>query len=363
MAREDSLSRAWAGGFCGCACDRSCHRAGPGVREPAAGRDPDRASLARASTTGRSTARSGRRRARRSRRRSAGALPATGVIDTRTREALGRLGRPLLGHRTIQPGDLGLDVSVLQFLLARAGYYHGALDGYAGERLETAIRAFQKHARLSVDGQAGRATLTRLSRRCATTGPRRNRPMSSRQGHAHDDRRRFRHDCSAARAHEQARSFARAPDRHEACGPRRAGASRRPVASLMPTAVDRAAALNVWADKIGVPSQLVRALAWMESGYQPSVVSSVGAQGVLQVMPTTRSFVEEVLVGHPLPQTLDGDIEVGVLYLKHLLDQFNGNTPLALGAWYQGEAAVRQFGLYKVTKPFVDDVLALQSRM
>jgi soluble lytic murein transglycosylase-like protein len=80
-------------------------------------------------------------------------------------------------------------------------------------------------------------------------------------------------------------------------------------------------------------------------------------------MPTTRSFVEEVLVGHPLPETLDGDIEVGVLYLKHLLDQFNGNTPLALGAWYQGEAAVKQFGLYKVTKPFVDDVMALQSRM
>jgi soluble lytic murein transglycosylase-like protein len=64
-----------------------------------------------------------------------------------------------------------------------------------------------------------------------------------------------------------------------------------------------------------------------------------------------------------VPRTLDGDIEVGVLYLRYLLQRFDGNTTLALGAWYQGEAAVRRFGLYKVTKPFVEDVLALQERM
>jgi len=60
---------------------------------------------------------------------------------------------------------------------------------------------------------------------------------------------------------------------------------------------------------------------------------------------------------------VDGDIEVGVLYLRHLLGHFRGDTRLALAAWYQGEAAVRQFGLYKMTKPFVAEVLALQSRM
>ena len=70
-----------------------------------------------------------------------------------------------------------------------------------------------------------------------------------------------------------------------------------------------------------------------------------------------------MIVGHPLPHTLDGDIEVGVLYLRHLLSQFDGDTPLALGAWYQGEAAVKRFGLYQVTKPFVEDVLALATRM
>ncbi len=42
---------------------------------------------------------------------------------------------------------------------------------------------------------------------------------------------------------------------------------------------------------------------------------------------------------------------------------FNGNERLALAGWYQGELAVRNYGLYKVTKPFVANVLALRTRM
>ena len=52
-----------------------------------------------------------------------------------------------------------------------------------------------------------------------------------------------------------------------------------------------------------------------------------------------------------------------MLFLRHLLDQFGGDERLALAAWYQGEAAVRKYGVYKVTKPFVTDVLALAARM
>jgi hypothetical protein len=49
--------------------------------------------------------------------------------------------------------------------------------------------------------------------------------------------------------------------------------------------------------------------------------------------------------------------------LRHLLQVFHGDERLALAGWYQGEKAVRQHGLYKVTKPFVADVLALKSRV
>jgi soluble lytic murein transglycosylase-like protein len=121
--------------------------------------------------------------------------------------------------------------------------------------------------------------------------------------------------------------------------------------------------LDYWAGHYGVSPHLMRALAWMESGYQPNVVSKAGARGVLQTLPVTRDFVEAVLVGHPLPMTLDGDIETGTLYIRHLLGNFGGNERLALAAWYQGEKAVREQGVFKVTKPFVAGVLALKARM
>ncbi len=44
-----------------------------------------------------------------------------GVAGPQTRSRLGRLGRPLLGKRQIRRGMVGLDVSVVQFLLHRRG--------------------------------------------------------------------------------------------------------------------------------------------------------------------------------------------------------------------------------------------------
>ena len=133
--------------------------------------------------------------------------------------------------------------------------------------------------------------------------------------------------------------------------------------ALTASAIDVRERLDRWASRLGVSVSLVRALSWMESGYQPGVVSSVGARGVLQLLPMTRAFAAEVLAARPIPSTLDGDIEAGVLVLRHLLDQFGGDERLALAAWYQGEAAVKKYGVYKVTKPFVTDVLALAARM
>jgi hypothetical protein len=70
-----------------------------------------------------------------------------------------------------------------------------------------------------------------------------------------------------------------------------------------------------------------------------------------------------VLAGHRIPHTVDGDIEVGLLYLRHLIQAFQGDDSLALAGWYQGELAVRKHGVYNVSKPFVANVLALKSRM
>ena len=127
--------------------------------------------------------------------------------------------------------------------------------------------------------------------------------------------------------------------------------------------VDVRAKLDQWSNSLGVDPHLVRALAWMESGFQTRIVSAAGARGVLQTLPTTRQYVEDDIAGRRIPHTVDGDIEVGILYLRHLLQVFHGDEHLALAGWYQGEKAVRENGLYKITKPFVADVLALRARM
>jgi soluble lytic murein transglycosylase-like protein len=121
--------------------------------------------------------------------------------------------------------------------------------------------------------------------------------------------------------------------------------------------------LDHWAAHYGVNPRLVRALAWMESGYNNALVSSVGARGIMQLLPSTFRFSEHVLIKHRLRHNANGNVRAGVAYLAHLLHDFHGNQRLALAGWYQGEGAVRKHGLYKVSKTFVKDVLALEKRM
>jgi LysM repeat protein len=288
----------------------------------------------------------------------------TGVADVPTRVKLGPLGRPLFGSRLLERGDFGWDVSVLQFVLHRAGLYHGALDGYLDRSTQVALRRYQGRAHLSVDGVAGRATLASIATRASVpVRPRSVTPSRLvylvRSGDSLTSiARRFRTTVAAlARLNhlDPSRTLLIGTRLHvpRAIAPARLGTSPSQVRSL----------LDAWAGRLGVDPRLVRALAWMESGYQTRLVSSAGACGVLQLLPSTRAYVSAVVLGKPIPRTVDGDVEAGVALLRHLLTTFNGDQQLALAAWYQGERAVRTNGVYKVTKPFVADVLALRARM
>src|SRR6266516_3947842 len=91
-------------------------------------------------------------------------LPATGIVDSRTRRALGRYGRHLLGSRPLTRGAAGWDVAALQFLLAWHGFPSATFDGGLGVHTERALRRFQRWARLAPDGVAGPTTLAALRR-------------------------------------------------------------------------------------------------------------------------------------------------------------------------------------------------------
>jgi LysM repeat protein len=295
-------------------------------------------------------------------------LPVTGLADVRTRTALGPLGRPLFGERNLRAGLFGLDVSVLQFLLTKRGLYDGALDGYLGPETQAALRRYQARLRLAADGVAGprtRAALVlqndvpvRAKRVVASARTYVVRPGDSLTAIAERHRTTVGALARANRI-DPARPIV-IGTRLKIPGPAAVARTARTALAAAPSAVRDI--LDKWALQLGVSQSLVRALAWMESGFQVSLVSSAGAKGVLQTLPVTRDFVEDVLVGHSLPRTVDGDVQVGVLYLRHLLRQFNGNESLAHAAWYHGEAAVRRDGVYAVTKPFVANVRALKAR-
>ena len=54
------------------------------------------------------------------------------------------------------------------------------------------------------------------------------------------------------------------------------------------------------ANQVGVDPTLVKAVAWMESGWQQGVVSPTGAVGMMQVEPYTGEWISRYLAGRPL---------------------------------------------------------------
>ena len=91
-------------------------------------------------------------------------LPVTGIVDVKTRIALGPLGHPLFGARSLRHGDFGLDVSVVQYLLAKRGLFHGAIDGYFGPATKSALRAYQRRAGMTPSGVVGPKTQALLAK-------------------------------------------------------------------------------------------------------------------------------------------------------------------------------------------------------
>jgi hypothetical protein len=225
-------------------------------------------------------------------------LPVDGVAGARTRKALGRLGRPLFGRRVLHAGQVGWDVSVLQFLLVRHGFRLGTLDGGLGPRTDAQARRFQRWAGLPADGWYGPATRAELR-----------------------------------------------------VAPNAASVRRRVVGTLVR-----------WARRYRIDPKLARALAWVESGLQPGVVSPAGAWGVMQVTPGTWGYVEAEFLGD-VPATPRGNVRVGLRYLRYLLDDFGGRVRRALAAYNQGPGSLREDGVYAETRQYVRAVLALRARL
>ena len=97
--------------------------------------------------------------------------------------------------------------------------------------------------------------------------------------------------------------------------------------------------IEQYATRSEVPAELVRAVVQVESGFDPAARSSVGAMGLMQLMPETAA---ELGVADPYDPA--DNLRDGITYLKQLLDQYDGNEEIALAAYNAGPGAVERYG-------------------
>lgn len=109
------------------------------------------------------------------------------------------------------------------------------------------------------------------------------------------------------------------------------------------------------AEKYHVPLNLLKAVAKAESGFQADAVSSCGAEGIMQLMPSTASALGVSNAFDP-----EQNIMGGAKYLGQLLQSYGGNAKLSLAAYNAGSGNVKKYGgipPFRETQNYVQKVL------
>ncbi len=113
--------------------------------------------------------------------------------------------------------------------------------------------------------------------------------------------------------------------------------------------------IQKYAKVYGVHEYLIHAIVGTESCYDSTAVSSVGAEGLMQLMPATATELGVTDSFNPAQ-----NLRAGIEYFSKLQKQFNYNSQYALAAYNAGPGTVKKYsGMppYPETQLYVNKVL------
>ena len=114
-----------------------------------------------------------------------------------------------------------------------------------------------------------------------------------------------------------------------------------------------------------VPVALVEALAWRESRWRAEAFNPAsGATGIGQLLPATSTFVAGKLLHEPKldPAIAVDNIRMTARYMRALIERFDGNTRLGVGAYLQGSTSVANSGISTQTSAYLHGISVLRKR-
>lgn len=138
-------------------------------------------------------------------------------------------------------------------------------------------------------------------------------------------------------------------------GAREAPRQRAPVASARARADRYDSFVREASRRYELPTALIRAVIHTESNFYPNAVSSAGAMGLMQLMPSTAKFLGVGRSFEPRQNIMGGS-----KFLRLLANRFDGDMVLVLAGYHAGAGAVQKYGgvpPYESTRAYVKAVL------